>query len=164
MRALRWVKKEICHVLPIFFFFLIFFMLINWIEALLFEQAGVTPYRFLEVAIAAALIAKIVLVVDHLRFIDFFKGKPLAYGIFWKTTIYWIILFIVRLLIRFVPFLWGDPNHFPEDLARFFNTVHWNVFISIQAYYLMLLFIFVTFHELELKIGLATMRRLFFGK
>jgi hypothetical protein len=164
MRLLKWIKKEIFHILPIFFFFLLFFTLINWIEALLFETAGVTPYRFLEVAIAAALIAKIVLVVDHLNFIDRFKNKPLVYGIFWKTTVYWVMLLIIRLLIRFVPFLLGAPTSFSNDFHQFATHVHWNVFISIQAYYLMLLFIFVTFHELELKIGPAKMRQLFFGK
>lgn len=161
---LGWIKKELLHVIPIFLFFLFFFSLINWMEAYLFEGMGVTPFHFLEVAIAAALIAKIVLVVDHLSLIDLFRKRPLAYVIVWKTGIYWTLLLMVRLIIRFVPFLYGGGDHFIEDLTRFHSQVHWNIFLSIQGYYLMLLFIFVTFQELTFKIGPEKMVRLFFGK
>jgi hypothetical protein len=161
---LGWIKKEVLHVIPIFLFFLFFFTLINWMEAFLFEGMGVTPFRFLEVAIAAALIAKIVLVVDHLPLIHLCRKRPLAYVICWKTGIYWVLLLVVRLVIRFVPFLFGGGDHFIEDLIRFYSAVHWNIFLSIQGYYLMLLFIFVTFQELTFKIGPEKMRHLFFGK
>ncbi|MBI5346354.1 MAG: hypothetical protein HZB76_04355 [Chlamydiae bacterium] len=164
MRLFLWIKKEIFYIFLVFFFFLIFFTLINWIETFLFERAGVTPFSFLEVAIAAALIAKIVIVVDHLPFINFFRKRPLAYSIFWKTTLYWIILLLVRVLIRFVPFLFGAESGFKGDLAQFVNQVNWNLFISVQAFYLMLLFIFVTFQELAFRIGPYKMRRIFFGR
>lgn len=141
-----------------------FFTLINWTEAFLFKRDGITPFGFLEVAIAAALIAKIVLIVDHLPLIRLFRTKPLAYGIIWKTTLYWVLLLIVRLAIRFVPYLFGSDDGFRDDLSLFIEHLDWNLFTSIQIYYLMLLFIFVTFQELTYKIGPAKMRRLFFGK
>ena len=164
MRILLSIKREFLHVLPIFLFFLVSFTVINWTEVFLFKRIGITPFGFLEVAIAAALIAKIVLIVDHTRLIRLFRKKPLAYGIVWKTAIYWALLLVVRLAIRFVPFLFGADNGFREDLALFIGQLDWNLFTSIQIYYLMLLFIFVTFQELTYKIGPAKMRRLFFGK
>jgi hypothetical protein len=164
MRVLLCLKRELYHIVPIFLFFLVSFTLINWVEAFLFKGIGVTPFGFLEVAIAAALIAKIVLIVDHMRMITLFRGKPLAYSICWKTGIYWILLLIVRLLIRFIPFVFGSENGFRDDLTLFVYHVNWNLFLSVQAYYLMLLFIFVTFQELTFKIGPEKMRRLFFGR
>ncbi len=164
MRLLSAIKREFFHILPVFLFFLVFFTLINWTEIFLFKRSGITPFGFLEVAIAAALIAKIVLVVDHLPWIHLFRTKPLAYSIVWKTAIYWVLLLIVRLAIRFVPFLFETDTGFREDLDLFIDQLNWNLFISIQVYYLMLLFIFVTFQELTFKIGSAKMRRLFFGK
>ncbi|HEX2579967.1 MAG TPA: hypothetical protein VHK67_06170 [Rhabdochlamydiaceae bacterium] len=158
------LKKEVHHVILIFLFFLVFFNLINWTEAFLFKRNGITPFGFLEVAIAAGLIAKIILVVDHLQLIRLFRTKPLAVSILWKTAIYWILLLIVRLAIRFTPYLFKVDGDFSEDLALFIDQVNWNLFISIQVYYLMLLFIFVTFRELTYKIGPVKMRRLFFGK
>ncbi|HUD00701.1 MAG TPA: hypothetical protein VMR37_00075 [Rhabdochlamydiaceae bacterium] len=158
------IKREMLRILPIFLFFLVSFTFINWVEAYLFEGIGVTPFRFLEVTIAAALIAKISLVVDHTRLIKLFRKKPLAYDILWKITVYWIILLIVRLLIRFVPFLFGPDHNFMDDFMSFRTHMNWHLFISLQAYYLMLLFIFVTLQELTFKIGTKKMRRLFFGK
>jgi hypothetical protein len=164
MRIWSFIKREFFHVIPIFLFFLVSFTLINWTESFLFKRSGITPFGFLEVAIAAALIAKIVLVVDHLPLIRLFRTKPLAVGILWKTAIYCVLLLIVRLAIRFVPHLFKDDSGFRGDLALFIEQLNWNLFISIQVYYLMLLFIFVTFQELTYKIGPAKMRRLFFGK
>jgi hypothetical protein len=164
VRILRWLKKEVLHILPIFLFFLFFFTLINWTEAFLFEREGITPFRFAEVAIAAALIAKIVLVVDHFRIVHLFRQRPLAYIIFWKTALYLVILLIVRFLIRLVPYLFESKSGFREDFILFVSHMNWNLFISIQVYYLMLLFIFVAFQELTYKIGPAKMRRLFFGR
>jgi hypothetical protein len=50
-----------------------------------------------------------------------------------------------------------------EEMTRFLSAVNWNLFISVQIYYLMLLFIFMTFHELKRKIGDRKMKELFFG-
>ncbi len=165
MPLLRWLRKEILHILPVFLFFLVFFTLINWTESFLYEGMGVTPFGFVEVAIAAALIAKVILVVDHLTITHVFKKRPLAYPILWKTILYWIILLIVRLLIHFVPIFSGDiASTLRADFIQLIDEINWNLFISIQAYYLMLLFIFVTFSELTHKIGPAKMREIFFGK
>ena len=164
MRLLLWIKKEIVHILFVFFFFLVFFTLINWCEVFLFEQAGIAPFGYLEIAIAAALIAKIVLVVDHLSITNVFRRQPLAYAILWKTSLYWILLLIIRFLIRFVPFLFGKGYNFEQDYFEFIGQVNWSLFISVQIFYLMLLFIFVTFQDLAYKIGPKKMRKLFFGK
>lgn len=75
MRLWLTIKREFLHVLPIFLFFLVSFTLINWTESFLFRRSGITPFGFLEVAIAAALIAKIVLVVDHLPLTHLFRKK-----------------------------------------------------------------------------------------
>ena len=160
---LQIIKKEIVHVLPVFFFFLIFFTLINWIETLLFDQVGMEGFKFYQVLLAAALIAKIVLVIDHMSWIDRYKNTPLAISITWKTLFYWLILFFVRLMIKFVPVFWDNSQNLQADLLQSFSSVQWNLFLSVQAYYLMLLFIFVAFKELVSKIGKKKAKELFFG-
>lgn len=164
LKLLLWVKKEILHVVPVFLFFLFFFTLINWIETFLFLRAGITPFHYIEVAIAAALIAKIVLVVDHLPIIHLFRRQPLIYAIFWKTALYWVLLVLLRLSIRFTPIVYENGFDLRYDWAVLLSRVQWDLFFSIQAFYLMLLFIFVTFQEVTYKIGPEKMRHLFFGK
>ena len=163
MKAISWIKRELFHIVPIFAFFLISFTLINWVEAFLFEHMGVTPFRFAEVALAAALIAKVVLVVDHWSLTNRYRNRPLIYPILWKTVLYWFILLVVRFLIRLIPFLVGAHDRFEGEWDQFLRNNNWNLFISIQFYYLLLLCIFVTFQELTLKLGSTKMRRLFFG-
>ena len=83
--------------------------------------------------------------------------------ILWKTWFYWVLLLFVRLLVDFVPFLFEWGFEFVGAYDQFVIAVNWNLFISIQAYYLMLLIIFVTFQELAYKIGPSKMRQIFFG-
>jgi hypothetical protein len=163
MVTLRMIKREFLHVLPVFIFFLFFFTLINWTETYLFENTGIKGFSFSEVALAAALIAKIVLVLDHWRWINRYKKYPLAVAILWKTFLYWIILFVVRLAIKFIPSVWLNDGRFETDIQQFFVSVNWNIFFSVQMYYLMLLFIYVTFVELVNKIGRKKVIELFFG-
>ena len=152
---IRWLKRELPRIIPVFLFFLIFFTVINWTETYLFEQAGITPFKFAEIAVSALLIAKIVLVANLLPFIALFQKKPLIYSILWKTFIYWTLLILVRIGIRIISD-WGITH---ADL----HAMHWNLFISIQAFYFLLLFVFVSFQELAFKIGPAKMRLIFFG-
>jgi len=164
MRMLSRIGKKALRLVPVFFFFLIFFTLINSVEVFLFKRAGITPFNFWEIAIAAALITKIVFVVDELPIAHVFREKPLAYGILWKTGLYWILLLPVRFLIRFIPYLFATGGSITMDLTWFSTQFDWSLFLSIQAFYLLLLFIFVTFQELTYKIGVKKMRKLFFGK
>lgn len=161
MFILRFLKKEFLHVFPVFLYFLIFFTLINTTQVYLYKQVGLTPVRFVEIVIASSLIAKIMLVLDHMFFIDLFKNRALFLGILWKTAIYYIVLLFVRLLIRFIPF-WYHGTGLTEASSQFLIVVNWHMFVSIQTYYLMLLFIFVSFRELTLRIGVQKTLELFF--
>lgn len=160
--ALRWFKREFNRVFPVFLFFLIAFTLINLTERLLLERAGIAPFTLLQIALAAGVIAKVLLVIDHLPFIDLFPKQPLICNILWKTIFYWAILFLVRLCIRFVPFLREDDG-FHREWADFVQKVDWGLFSTIQGYYLMLFFIFVTARELAFALGPLKLRKLFFG-
>lgn len=163
MKIVQWIKREFFHVFPIFLFFLITFNLINITEEELFRKAGMSPFTFIDILVAAGLIAKILMVIDHLPWIDLFPHKPLLYNIAWKTSIYWVILFCVRFSIRLFPFLLQGES-LKIEWENFITQMDWRLFASIQAWYLMLFFLFVTGRELAHAIGPAKMRRLFLGK
>lgn len=158
------LRKEFFHVFPVFCYFFILFTLINQLLMFLFQKAGLTPTSVFEIFLAAALIAKVILVIDYLGYINYFKNKPLMVPIVWKTLNYWIILFIARFLIRFFPYFQfhGMPNK--DKLNSFFSSLDWRFFFSVQIFYLLFLFIYVTFRELSAAIGEKKIRKLFFGK
>jgi hypothetical protein len=159
----NWLKKEILHILPVFFFFLIAFNVINLTEHLMFQGIGYRPFSFWEIFLAAALVAKILLVLDHLPIIDIFPCRPLIFQVLWKTILYWIITLIVRLAIRLAPFI-IDGGSLAQGWKAFDEQMNWGMFIGIGSYYLMLLFLYVTARELTFALGPHEMRKLFFGR
>lgn len=162
MRLFRWIKNEFLHVFPVFLFFLISFTLINLIERMLLERAGIAPFTLIQIFLAAAVIAKVILVIDHLPLISLFSSKPLIRPIIWKTLFYWIILLAVRSAIRFTPFLM-ESQRLSREWNDFIQKTDWGLFFTIQGYYLFLFFLYVALRELTLAIGPLKMRKLFFG-
>lgn len=160
---MAWLKNEFANLVPIFLYFFIFFLLISWIETYLFEEMGLSPFRFAQVFIAAALIAKIFIVIDHVPFVHMFNNMPLVYSVLWKTGLYWVLLFIVRLAIRGVPYFFHKEGNLEIGIHQFFQGLNWHLFVSIQVYYLMLIFNFVSIRELARKIGADKIKELFFG-
>jgi hypothetical protein len=156
-------KREFWHIFPVFVFFLIAFNVINMTEIFLFERAGLSPFTFFNILVAAGLVAKIILVIDHLPFTNLFPNKPLIYNSIWKTLLYSSITLVVRLCIRLTPFLL-ENEPVSIEFEQFIDQVNWPLFISIQAWYVLLFFLFVTVRELTEVIGVEKMRRIFFGR
>jgi hypothetical protein len=154
-----WLKKEIIRVFPAFLFFFISFNLINITEGFIFQEAGIGRFSFLTILIASALVAKVLVVIDNLPFINVFPNKPLVYNIIWKTMLYGVVTGIVRLLIRLVPFLSKD-----DSIESFFQDTNWSLFFAILSWYFILYFVFVTFRDFAETVGFAKVRRIFFGK
>ena len=162
MKFIQLLKKELAHIFPAFLFFLVMFNIVNLTERFLFEKADITPYTFVNIFIGAALVAKIILVIDHLPGVNLSKKIPQIYNIAWKTTIYSILTFFVRVAIQLTPYLFLSKD-LKADYERFYETLNWPLFMTIQAWYMILLFIFITARELTEIIGLKKMKKIFFG-
>ncbi|MBI3508327.1 MAG: hypothetical protein HY069_01640 [Chlamydiia bacterium] len=119
-------------------------------------------FTFWEIVVAAALIAKVLLVLDHLPWIDLFRKRPLIANVLWKTSLYWCVTFLIRLLIRFHPYLFSGER-FLIRIVHFFNDMNWSYFVAVQSFYLMVYCIFVTARELIVQIGPKKLRKVFFG-
>ncbi len=163
MRLVFWIKRETLHLLPVFLFFFIGFTIINGTEKYLFEKAGLTPYSFFEILVAAAVIAKIFLVMDHLPWASWCGKIPLFYRILLKTAFYLFVTMCVRITMRFLPFFLSGEG-LKNDFASFISRENWRLFFSIQGYYVMLLFIFTTARDLTEALGAEKMKKLFFGR
>lgn len=152
---LEWIKKETLRIIPVFFFFLVTFYLINMTDGLMTKREGIPPFSLFQVFLGAAIVAKVFLLLDHLPFINAFSHRPLIYKVLWKTSLYSIASLLIRFLTRFVEA--GAPSHFLE-------LVDWPKFWAIQIWFLILLLHFVTFRELRLIIGEKTFRKIFLGR
>lgn len=148
-------------VLPTLFFF-IGFNFIVLTTNLLVAQYLVAVSNFMLATIAALAVGKAVLVANNLPIIRLFDRAPLIQPILFKTFIYWIIVFIARLLERFIHFVILEGNS-PRDFgAHLAATSSWSRFLAISLWLFMLFLIYVTASEFSQLFGRGEIRRLMF--
>src|SRR3954452_583983 len=159
--ALDWWLAQVKHVLPPTMFFFVGFNLILWTKRLILEEHGVEFSGFLTATLAALLVGKAVLVTDNLPFMRRFEGAPLIQPILFKSAIYWLCVFMVRLAEGLVHFLvaGGVIADFPTHLVEHFS---WPRFLSIQVWLMVLFLVYVTTHEFNMLVGDGELYRLFF--
>ena len=159
--AFQWWLAQLKHVLPPTVFFFVGFNLILWTKRLILQEHGVEFSGFLTATLAALLVGKAVLVTDNLPFMRRFDGAPIIQPILFKSAIYWLCVFIVRIAEGLVHFLWdgGSLTDFPTYLIGHFS---WSRFLSIQIWLMVLFLTYVTAHELNTLFGDGELNRLFF--
>ena len=96
-RAFDWWLVQVKHVLPPTIFFFFGFNLILFKRWMTLQEHGILFTNFFGATLAALLVGKAVLVIDNLRFMHRFDGAPLIQPILFKSTIYWVCVFVVRL-------------------------------------------------------------------
>jgi hypothetical protein len=111
--------------------------------------------------VAALVVGKAVLVANKMPLLRRYDRAPLLQPILFKTAFYWVIVFLARLLERFVHFvLEGNP---PGDFIPYLiTTFSWHRFSAISLWILVLFLIYVTATEFSHLFGPGELRRLFF--
>ena len=160
-RAGRWWLAQVRHMLPAVIFFFIGFNLVLWTKQMVLHQQGIPFSGFMIATLAALLVGKAVLVTDHIPFMRRFEGAPLIQPILFKSAIYWVVVFVVRIAEGFVHFVHGggSPGAFLPNLVETFS---WTQFLFVQVWLMVLFLIYVTIHELDTLFGYGELPRLFF--
>jgi hypothetical protein len=159
-RAFDWWLAQLKHLLPPTLFFCIGFNLILFTRWMTLEEVGIPFTNFFAATIAALLVGKAVLIVDNLPFMHRFDGAPLVQPILFKSAIYWVFVFVLRMAEGLFHFLreGGALGDFPNFLVAQFS---WPRFLSIQIWLMVLFLIYVTAHELNTLFGDGELPRLF---
>lgn len=159
--ALAWYVAQMKHILPPMIFFFIGFNLILWTKQMILQEQHIEFSGFFVATMAALLVAKAVLVTDHMPFMRRFDGAPLLQPILFKAVIYWACVFLVRIGEGLLHFLHGGGAlaAFPRHLIDSFS---WPRFLTIQVWLMVLFLIYVTIHELNRLFGDGELYRLFF--
>ena len=156
------IKHEMLELLPPTIFFLIAFHIIAISRALMLREYGVRVSAAAGATIAALIVAKVVLIADHLPFINRFPEKPLIYNVVWKTVIYLFGALVVHYLEHLVP-LWWREGAFAAANHRLLEEVVWTHFWAIQLWLVVLLFVYCAFREFIRAVGRREVMRMFFG-
>jgi hypothetical protein len=160
-RAWSWYVGLVKELLPPTVFFFVGFNLILWTKQMILQEQGIEFSGYLVATMTALLVAKAVLVTDHMAFMRRFDGAPLIQPILFKASIYWACVFAVRLGEGFVHFVreGGAPGGYARHLIDQFS---WPRFLTIQVWLMVLFLVYVTIHELNQLFGDGELYRLFF--
>src|SRR4030095_4224633 len=138
-RAFDWWLVQVKSVLPPTVFFFFGFNLILFTRWMTLEEHGVPFNNFFAATLLALLVGQAVLGVDKLRFMRRFDGAPLIQPILFKSAIYWLCVFVLRIAEGLLHFLreGGAIADFQNFLAAQFSWPH---FLVVQIW-LMVLFL-----------------------
>jgi H+/gluconate symporter-like permease len=162
MKLFEKLKHEFLQVLPPMVFFFIAFILLVTTDRLIQREYGIPPIGYGVALIGALLVAKVVLIFDHLSFMNKFSGKPLIFNIAWKSTLYFAGAFLARYIEHIFPFL-REYKNLSEAHQHLMAELVWPHFWVVQIWLAVLFLIYCTFQELIRAIGRNQFIRLFLG-
>jgi hypothetical protein len=151
---------EAREAIPPTIFFFIGFNFIVFTTNLLLADYAVAVSSFMLATVAALVVGKAVLVANAMPYLRRYDRAPLIQPILYKTAFYWVVVFVARLLERFVHFsLEGNP---PGDFIPYLiTTFSWHRFSAISLWIFALFLIYVTATEFSHLFGPGELRRLF---
>ena len=156
------IKEEFYAMLPPTIFFFIALHLVVFIRVLMLKGTGLELSSTVSVTVAALVLGKSVVIADLLPIINLFPGKPLAYNVAWKTTLYALVALLVHYLERLIDF-WREAGGFMAGNEKLLAEIVWPHFWAIQIILAVLISMYCTISELARVLGRDKMRHLFFG-
>lgn len=152
------VKDEIRELTPVVIYFFIALNALGLTRVLILRQYGITVSTFFNATIGALVVAKVVMVVGVLPFMEPFPKIPIIYNVVWKTLLYMLGAFVFQVLEDAIPLLLKG-----QSLAPALDQVGMPHFWAIQLWLVILFLIFCAFRELFHVIGLEKAREIFLG-
>lgn len=155
------IGDEVRELIPVTLFFLVAFQLLALTQMLMLDQFRIRSYPFFAAAIGSLLVAKVVVIADHFKWVNRFPDRPLIWNVLWKTAIY----FVASLVVRYAEHIvrgWrqtGSFAHANRELAEHFI---WSRFVVVQLWLLVLLLVYCALRELVRAIGSEQVLAMFF--
>jgi hypothetical protein len=162
-RALAFVIKEFEEVLPPIVFFAIGFNLIEFTTQLVLDDYLARIANYMVATVAALVVGKAVLLANLLPFLRRFDTAPLIRPILFKTVVYTAVVFLVRILEKFIEY-WlsgGTMAGIPEHVAHHFS---WHFHAAVQIWIFVLFFIYTSATELDARLGRGELARILFSR
>lgn len=152
------VKHEIRELTPVVIYFFIALNILALTRTLILRQYDIAVTTFFNASIGALVVAKVVMVVGVLPFMEPFPQIPIIYNVVWKTFLYMLGALMFQVLEEAIPLL---LKH--QSLAPALDQIWMPHFLVIQIWLVLLFFIFCTFRELFHVIGPEKARKIFVG-
>lgn len=146
------IRHELGELLPPTLFFFITLTLIALVRALMLRGTGIPLSTPAQIALAALVMGKAVLLADLLPMINRYPDKPLAYNVAWKTAIYVLVSMVIHYLEHLIDF-WKHADGFLAANRELLAHIVWAHFWAIQILLTGLILAYCTGHELIRVLG-----------
>jgi hypothetical protein len=153
---------EAREALPPTLFFFVGFNFIVFTTNLMLADYAIAVSSFMLATVAALVVGKAVLVANAMPLLRRYDRAPLIRPILFKTAFYWVVVFLARLLERFVHFSLLERKPPSDFVPYLITTFSWHRFSAISLWILVLCLIYVTATEFRHLFGRGELRRLFF--
>jgi hypothetical protein len=153
---------EAREALPPTLFFFVGFNFIVLTTNLILADYNEAAFNFMVATLSALVVGKAVLVANAIPYINRYDRAPLIRPILFKTAFYSIVVFLVRLLERFVHFTVVEHNRPRGFVSDAMSTFSWDRFLAINLWICILFLIYVTASEIAHLFGPKALWRLFF--
>ena len=161
-KFIRRLKQGILGVIPTAVFFFIAFQLLAYTRALVLREYEVPIETFVAATVGALIVAKVVVIVDLLPFVNRFPDKPVIYNVLWKTAIYLIAALLVRYVEHLIVFL-RTYGGITEANRHLLDEVVWPHFWLVQIWLFVILLMYCLLKEFNRVLGQERLRKIILG-
>jgi hypothetical protein len=160
---IAFLVKELKEVVPPTVFFAVGFNLIVLTTDLILADYLRTFASFLVATLTALVVGKSVLVANAVSLVRRFDSAPGIQAVLFKTTAYWIVVFLVRFLEKLIEYFFagGTFAGIPEYIANHFT---WHRFAAIQIWIFVLFLVYCSIVEVNRVLGAGVLRKIFFSR
>jgi hypothetical protein len=156
------IKEEFLAMLPPTIFFFIALNVVAFIRVLMLKGTGIPVSTPIQVAVAALVLGKAVLIADMLPFVNRYPEKPLFFNVAWKTAIYFLVALVFHYLEHLISF-WREAGGLVAGNEKLLAEIVWPHFWAIQIFLVVMIFNYCVIHELARVLGPKRLWRMFFG-
>src|SRR5262245_26860778 len=142
------IRHEIRELIPVVISFVITLNIIGFTKVLKLREYGVQVSTVVGATLGALLVAKVVLLVGVLPFMELFPKIPIIDNVVWKTLLYTLAAVIIQVLEEVIRVL---LKH--DGLASAWDALLRPHFWVVQIWLVMVLLVFCTIRELIRVLG-----------
>jgi hypothetical protein len=162
-KAIEKIKEELLALLPPMIFFFVALHIVAIVRLLMTQGTGLAASSTAQIAVAALILGKAVLLADLWPAINRFPQKPLIYNIAWKTAIYFVVATVIHYLERLFDYARAAGGIVAGN-EKLVSEIIWPHFWAIQIVLIVLILNYCVIRELSRVLGEERMMALFFGR
>lgn len=159
-KGIEKLKEEFLAILPPTIFFFIALHIVGLVRALMTTGTGLPVTSSAQIALAALIIGKAVLLADLWPPMNRFPEKPLIYNIVWKTVIYYVVASFIHYLERLYDFA-KEAGGIVAGNEKLLSEIVWPHFWALQIVLLVIILNYCVIRELGRVLGERRMIRIF---